>query len=41
VHLPVVSIATKVAYGRDFLDELPQVKPYIKMLGERAGVQAG
>ncbi|HEV7478321.1 MAG TPA: glutathione S-transferase [Burkholderiales bacterium] len=35
VHLPVVSIATKMAYGRDFLDELPQVKPYIKMLGER------
>jgi glutathione S-transferase len=35
VHLPVVSIATKMAYGRDFLDALPQVKPYIKMLGER------
>jgi glutathione S-transferase len=35
VHLPVVSIATKMAYGRDFLDELPQAKPYIKMLGER------
>jgi glutathione S-transferase len=35
VHLPVVSIATKMAYGRDFLDELPQVKPYIRMLGER------
>jgi glutathione S-transferase len=35
VHLPVVSIATKVAYGRDFLEELPQVKPYIRMLGER------
>ena len=35
VHLPVVSIATKMAYGRDFLDEMPQVKPYIRMLGER------
>jgi glutathione S-transferase len=35
VHLPLVSLATKLAYGRDFLDELPQVKPYIKMLGER------
>lgn len=35
VHLPVVSIVTKMVYGRDFLDELPQVKPYIKMLGER------
>ena len=35
VHLPVVSIATKMAYGRDFLEELPQVRPYIRMLGER------
>jgi glutathione S-transferase len=35
VHLPLVSLSTKLAYGRDFLDDLPQVKPYIKMLGER------
>ncbi len=35
VHLPLVSLSTKLAYGRDFLDELPQVKPYLKMLGER------
>jgi glutathione S-transferase len=35
VHLPLVSLATKMAYGRDFLDELPQVRPYLKMLGER------
>ena len=35
VHLPLVSLTTKLAYGRDFLEELPQVKPYIKMLGER------
>jgi glutathione S-transferase len=35
VHLPLVSLATKLAYGRDFLEELPQVKPYLKMLGER------
>ena len=35
VHLPLVSLATRLAYGRDFLDELPQVKPYLKMLGER------
>ena len=34
-HLPLVTLATKVAYGRDFLEELPQVKPYLKMLGER------
>lgn len=35
VHLPLVSLATKTAFGRDFLDDLPQVKPYLKMLGER------
>ena len=35
VHLPLVSMASKMAFGRDFLADLPQVKPYIKMLGER------
>ncbi|MGH8670202.1 MAG: glutathione S-transferase family protein [Burkholderiales bacterium] len=35
VHLPLLSLATKLAYGRDFLEELPQVRPYIKMLAER------
>lgn len=35
VHLPLVSIATKRVYGRDFLEGLPQVKPYLKALGER------
>jgi len=35
VHLPLVSLATKHAFGRDFLEEIPQVKPYLKMLGER------
>jgi glutathione S-transferase len=35
VHLPLVSLATKLAYGRDCFDEMPQVKPYIQMLGER------
>jgi glutathione S-transferase len=38
VHLPVVTLATKLSYGRDFLEELPQVKPYLKMLGERPSV---
>jgi len=38
VHLPLVSLATKLAYGRDFLEGLPQVKPYLKMLGERPAV---
>ena len=35
VHFPLVSLATKVVCGRDFLDEVPQVKPYLKMIGER------
>ncbi|HEV3007888.1 MAG TPA: glutathione S-transferase family protein [Burkholderiales bacterium] len=35
VHLPLVSLATKHAFGRDVLEEIPQVKPYLKMLGER------
>ena len=35
VHLPLVSLATKLGYGRDVLEDLPQVKPYLRMLGER------
>lgn len=36
VHLPLVSQATRKIYGRDMLDEaLPQVKGYLKMIGER------
>jgi glutathione S-transferase len=35
VHLPLVSLVTKTAYGRDYLEDIPQVKPYLKMLGER------
>jgi glutathione S-transferase len=35
VHLPLVSITTKLVYGRDFLEDMPQVKAYIKTLGER------
>jgi len=35
VHLPLVSLSTKLAYGRDFLEDLPPLKPYLKMLGER------
>jgi glutathione S-transferase len=35
VHLPLVSLATKHGLGRDYLDEIPQLKPYLKMLGER------
>lgn len=35
VHLPLVSMTTKMAYGRDFLEDLPQAKDYIKMLKAR------
>ena len=38
VHFPLISLATKAAYGRDFLEEIPQLKPYLKMLGERPAV---
>ena len=35
VHLPLVSLSTKLAYGRDFLEDIPEAKPYLKMLGDR------
>jgi len=38
VHLPLVSLATKFAYGKDALEDIVQVKPYLKMLGERPAV---
>jgi len=34
-HLPIVSLVTKQAFGRDFLEDIPPLKPYLKMLGER------
>ena len=37
VHLPLVSSATKLIYGRDFLAELP-VRDYLKLVGTRATV---
>ena len=33
--MPLVTMATKVTYGKDALEGLPQIKPYLKMLGER------
>lgn len=35
VHLPLVSLATKLAFGRDVLEDIAPLKPYLKMLGER------
>ncbi|HMP09097.1 glutathione S-transferase [Hydrogenophaga sp.] len=37
VHLPLVSSATRIVYGRDFLAELP-VRDYLKKVGERPSV---
>ncbi|MCV0441025.1 MAG: glutathione S-transferase [Hydrogenophaga sp.] len=38
VHLPLLSSATKIIYGRDFLADLP-VRDYLKKLAERPTVQ--
>ncbi len=38
VHLPLVSGATKLVYGRDFLADLP-VRDYLKRMGERPALQ--
>jgi glutathione S-transferase len=35
VHLPLVSLSTKIACGRDVLDNYPPARPYLKMLNER------
>ena len=35
VHLPLVSLSTKLTYGKDALEDIPQVKPYLKMLNAR------
>lgn len=38
VHLPLVSGATRIIYGRDYLADLP-VRDYLKRIGERPTVQ--
>lgn len=38
VHLPLVSGATKIIYGKDVLADLP-VRDYLKRIGERPAVQ--
>lgn len=35
VNLPLISRATKIVFGKDALESLPQVKPYLAMLRER------
>lgn len=35
VSLPLISMTSKLAFGKDALESVPQLKPYLKMLGER------
>jgi glutathione S-transferase len=35
VHLPLVTLASKHGFGRDYLEEIAPLKGYLKMLGER------
>jgi glutathione S-transferase len=35
VHLPLVSMSSKLAFGQDILESMPPIKGYLKMLGER------
>jgi glutathione S-transferase len=35
VHLPLVSLATKIGYGRDVLEDVPLLKDYLGMVGQR------
>ena len=38
IHLPLISMATKAIFSRDFLEDLP-VKQYLKMMAERPSIQ--
>ena len=35
VHLPLVGLASKLAFGADALEGMPQIKDYLKLVGER------
>ncbi len=35
VHLPLVSLSSKIVYGRDVFDDYAPLKPYLKMLNQR------
>jgi glutathione S-transferase len=35
VHLPLVSLTTRLAYGSDVLADMAELKPCLRMLGER------
>ncbi len=40
VSLPLVSMSTKIVLGKDALEEIAQLKPYLKMLRERPAFAA-
>lgn len=40
MHLPLINSAAKVVLGRDLLEQMPAVKPYLEMLAERPHFQA-
>jgi len=35
VHLPLASLTSKIAFGRDVLEDIAPLKPYLRMVGER------
>jgi len=34
-HLPLISLSTKIVFGRDVLEDYAPLRPYLKMLSER------
>ena len=38
-HLPLVTLATRRIYGRDFMEPYPQVPAYLKEMGQRPATQ--
>lgn len=39
MHLALIERATRIALGRDVLEAIPQVKPYLEMISERPQVR--
>ena len=38
IHLPILSMASRMAFGEDALSEIPKVAEYLEMLGKRPAV---
>ncbi len=39
IHLPLVSLVTRSVLGRDYLEVMPQLKEYLKLVNERPAVK--